>query len=441
MNKSMKVGVFPPPWRWRTRLAVVAGSFALCALSFPLLRSAEAPADPKTAILEQLRLLNQVPEEQLSDKVDPAFSILRALYDEDGPEFVALRKLLWRTDVRAGLNPSARCMLAGLISERWDAFNLVGNLYLSGLRSANAELRKKASQKLIAYIQPAHIPALIDLLKVPGPFEILQEVSGQKLDPTMQAWSRWGKQSGGKPDLVGHLLGIAKTQLLNRTLSAFDQERFWYLPSGIRDAETPYAKRSQSEQALISQWNNWVNTEVKYYVDEISAAKPVLDRVMHQPDPRVTKFLEGLVSNPGFGDLASVRLAWRGSKESLEVIQEAYKERPTVGRALARGTLGDKTALADLLRVIERHQSNPFSLKIMDDDGRNLLQSLRTVGVVSAEQAFELLSHTSFQFEGAMTSREKKKAFKKAMRWLKENSPRLELDPRRGFYAAAHPAS
>ncbi len=164
-------------------------------------------------------------------------------------------------------------------------------------------------------------------------------------------------------------------------------------------------------------------------------AKPVLDRVIHQPDPRVNTFLETLTSDSGYGDYASVILAWRSSRASLPVIQTAYQAKPTVGRALARGSLGDKTALDDLLSIIERHQSQPLSYKIMDDDARNMLNTLRTVGVVPAEQAFKLLCHQNFEFESAMTSKEKKKEFKKAKNWLKDNINRLTFDRRRGYFS------
>src|ERR1019366_10732977 len=70
-------------------------------------------------LIKQLKLLNQVPEEALNEKLDPAFSILRAIYDQDGPDFLILRSLLGKADIRSHLNPSARCVLAVVISQRW----------------------------------------------------------------------------------------------------------------------------------------------------------------------------------------------------------------------------------------------------------------------------------------------------------------------------------
>ena len=158
----------------------------------------------------------------------------------------------------------------------------------------------------------------------------------------------------------------------------------------------------------MSQWNDWVKSDVGRYADDWSVAKPILDRLIHQPDPRVNKFLETLTTDAGYGDYASVLLAWRSSAPSLEAIATAYQAKPTVGRALARGSLGDKTSLTDLLSIMERHQSEPLSYKIMDDDARNMLTTLRTVGVVPAEQAFELLCHHNFDFQSILTSKRRK---------------------------------
>src|SRR5208282_4741022 len=132
-------------------------------------------------------------------------------------------------------------------------------------------------------------------------------------------------------------------------------------------------------QVLISGWNEWANIDVKRYVDDWADAKPILDRIAHQPDPRVNKFLEKLAVDPGYGDYASVVLAWRHSEGSLPVITAAYQQTPTVGRALARASLGEKVALADLLRTIEANP-NPLSFNIMDDTVRTYAQTLHTVG-------------------------------------------------------------
>ena len=151
----------------------------------------------------------------------------------------------------------------------------------------------------------------------------------------------------------------------------------------------------------------------------------------------MSKYLETLAADPGYGDYASVVLAWRSSQRSLSVIVAASKSQPTVGRALARGSLGDRASLEDLLQIIERHKTQPLSYKIMDDEARGYLASLRTVGVVPAEQAFELLCHRNFDFNSAYTSREKNQAFKSAKAWLKQYATRLALDRRRGYFTVS----
>ena len=102
-----------------------------------------AHAATDAQVMKLISRLNQVQEEQLSDKTDPGFSILRSLYDTDGPDFLTLRKLLGKQDVRARLNPSARCVLAGILSQRWDSYALAGNLYLSGLQSKTRTYAKR----------------------------------------------------------------------------------------------------------------------------------------------------------------------------------------------------------------------------------------------------------------------------------------------------------
>ena len=113
-------------------------------------------------------------------------------------------------------------------------------------------------------------------------------------------------------------------------------------------------------------------------------------------------------------------------------VSDRSNRRPVPGP----GALGDKIALVELLKIIDKHQTEPLSYKIMDDDARTMLTTLRTVGVIPAEQAFQLLVHTNFEFESATTAKEKKKAFKKAKAWLKENATRLALDKRRGYFTA-----
>jgi hypothetical protein len=224
-------------------------------------------------------------------------------------------------------------------------------------------------------------------------------------------------------------------KLMNRPIQAFDQARLWYAPEGIADVHKPYEGRPIKEQTVLTHWNDWVHTDVKSFVDGWGLAKPVLERITHQPDPRVGEFLEMLVADPGYGDYASVVLAWRTSTKSVDAIRTAYATQPTVGRALARGALGDKTALADLLRIIEQHKTQPLSFELMDDMTRGYLTTLRTVGVVPAEKAFELLCHRNFEFEGATTAKDKKRAFKEAKSWLAKNEKKLALDRRRGYYA------
>lgn len=393
------------------------------------------------AILKQIQLINQIPEDQLNDKADPGFSILRTLYDLDGPEFLTVRKLLGKASIRGPLNPGAKCLLAGILSQRWDSFSLAGNLYLAGLKSTNPDLRAKARTKLVAFIQPAHIPVLIDVLPTPGPnvlaYEILQEVTGQHFDPTVKAWRTWWTKSKGKPDLVGVLLKDTKIKLLNQPIHGFDQARLWYAPEGINNVHKPYGERPIKEQTILTHWNDWVHTDVKTYVEGWTMTKPVLDRITHQPDPRVGDYLESLVADPGYGDYASVLLAWRTNTKALEAIRAAYPTQPTVGRALARGALGDLSALEDMLTILESHKSQPLSFELMDDMTREYISTLRSLGVIPAEKAFELLSHKNFDFDGAVTTREKKAAFKSAKSWFAKNGKKLTLDRRRGYYLAS----
>jgi len=411
---------------------------ALILLSFNFEPLVAAPADNQAALLKQLQLLNQVPEDQLNEKTDPGFSILRSIYDIDGPDFLTLRRLIGMDTVRARLNPSARCVLAGILSQRWDTFVLSGNLWLAGLKSPNPELRNKARQRLVDFIEPAHIPELIDILRIPGPnapaYEILQEVTGKSFEPNVKVWRRWWVKEHRHVDVVGYLLKNTRAQLAAHEVTPFNEEKFWYLPETINDAHVPYDKRSSKEQSTITVWNEWAGQDVKRFLDQWAISKPVLDRITHQPDPRVNKFLEKLVNDPGYGDYASVVLAWRSSRASLPVIQSAFEQQPTVGRALALGSLGDKNALQDLLKIIGRHRAQPLSFNIMDDNVRFYVQTLHTVVVIPAEQAFELLTHHVFGFDAAVNRSQKKKAVQAAERWLKDHEDQLTFDKRREYF-------
>jgi len=233
------------------------------------------------------------------------------------------------------------------------------------------------------------------------------------------------------------LLNDTRNRLKQYTIHPIDQEKIWYAPAGIDDVTMRLSKRPQEEQTKISDWNGWMETEVKRYTDDWGNVKPILDRVVHQPDPRVNKYFDYLLNDPGYGDYAAVVLAWRSSATSLLLIQASFHAQPTVGRALARGSLGDKTALVDLLRILDKHQDQPMSYKLMEDDSRALLTPLRTIGVVSAEQAFMLLCHQNFDFDSAATPKGKKRAYKDAKTWLTKSATKLTLDRRRGYYTVS----
>ncbi len=394
----------------------------------------------EATVLEGLLQINQLPEDQLNEHNEPTYSLLKTIYDQDAPDFLILRKLVGQASVRSRLNPGTRCVVADIIAQRWDTFTISGNLYLAALKSPNEELRDKARRKLGYFIQPAHIPELIEMLALPGTnvaaYAVLQEVTGVHLDPSVKTWRTWWVRTRGKVDLTGHILKDTRDQLLRHPISAMDEDRFWYAPHDIQDVNRPLAKRSNREQDLIARWNEWAKNESGQYIDGWTAAKPILERITHQPDPRISAFLEKLVRNPGYGDYASVVLAWRGNRASLAALQLSYQELPTVGRMLARGSLGDKTALRDLLAYIEGHPS-PLSLGIMDDDLKTAAQSLHSFGVIPAEQAFELLAHRAFGFNDAATRSAKKKSLEKGRKWLDQNYNLLSLDRRRGYYVVA----
>src|SRR5258708_39281962 len=106
---------------------------------------------------------------------------------------------------------------------------------------------------------------------------------------------------------------------------------------------------------------------------------------------------------------------------------------PTVSRVLARGSLGDRVALVDLLRMIGKNP-RPLSYNIMEDSVRTYAQTLHTLGILPAEQAFELLTHHVFDFDSAATAAEKSKAIKKARAWLTDHAQGLTFYRRRGYY-------
>jgi hypothetical protein len=392
---------------------------------------------PSGSIPALVQALNRLPEDQLSEKSGPAVPVLESLRAEDGPDYAKLKSLLGRADVRKALNPGAKCLLAGLISPRWDAFSLAGNLWLGALQGANPDFRAKARQKLVNYIQPAHIPVLINILKTPGPnvlaYEVLQEVTGENLDPNPKVWMSWWNKTHGQVDVVGHVFNQNRIQLTQMQIKPFDRAMFWYLPEGVSRSDVPYAKRSVAEQNAIGQWKDWANMEVKHYVDQWELAKPLFDRLVHQSDPRITDYLKSLVGDSGVGEYASVILAWRKEESALPLLQSTAALTPTVGHVLARGSLGDKTALQDLLKIIETHKA-PLSFGIMDDALYAYVEKLPGVGVLPAEQAFELLAHQHFGLITSATAGEKRKALKKARRWLSENIEKLTLDPKHGYY-------
>ena len=72
-------------------------------------------------------------------------------------------------------------------------------------------------------------------------YEVLQEVTGKHMDPSVQAWRAWWTGGGSKMDISGHLISDTREQLAVHSVHPFDQERFWYLPVGLKDAQTPYA--------------------------------------------------------------------------------------------------------------------------------------------------------------------------------------------------------
>jgi|GEM_PF-1994631 hypothetical protein len=419
-------------------LSILAG-YGICAVPAQT-HSQAIPAGLTSQELPVYKLvmqLNEVSEVQVNERTEPAYSILRAINDADGPAYTQLRRIIGRSTVRAALNPTAKAVFAGLLSDKSDSFSLAGNLWLAALRSANPDYKLKARQKLVEFIQPAHIPVLISILKIPGPnvqaYEILQEVTGQSFDPREKTWKDWWTRKHGKVDLTGHMLKVVSTQLSQTVIRPADLGSFWYVPEQIKNASLPYAKRSSSEQLVVTHWNEWAGNDVRRFVDDWMRAKPLFDKIVHQPDPRVNNYLQNLISDPSFSDYASVILAWRGSKSSLSAIQHAFPRHPTPSLALARGSLGDRDALRDLIQMT-RNNPNPSSFGIMDQNARSYVSWLRLIGIVPAEQALELLTHHNFGFESAATRREKKKAIKQAEKWLKDNEGELLFNSKGGFF-------
>ena len=87
----------------------------------------------------------------------------------------------------------------------------------------------------------------------------------------------------------------------------------------------------------------------------------------------------------------------------------------------------------NLLKIVEAHKA-PLAYGLMDDELRGYALRLPALGVISAEQAFELLAHERFGLVLATHASEKKKALKKAQQWLAENFANLKLDKRHGYY-------
>jgi hypothetical protein len=272
---------------------------------------------------------------------------------------------------------------------------------------------------------------------VPGPnvlaYEVLQDVTGQNLDPTSKAWQGWWNTHHGDVDVVDHVLSQSRMQLMQVSVRPFEENTLWYLPEGVYRSDLPYTKRLTAEQNAIGRWRDWVNADVKRYVADWDAPKQFFDRIVHQPDPRVGDYLRSLIADPVYGDYVGIMLAWRGQRDVLPSVQDSYHQWPTVGRALARAAMGDKTALQDLLKMVEAHKA-PLSYGLIDDAVHDYVDKLPSIGVVPAEQAFELLAHQRFGLTSAVTASEKKKALKKAQRWLSQNLNALTLDPKHEYY-------
>ncbi len=402
--------------------------------------NARQPIPPQLEKVHQWVIaLNQTPESELLDLSGPAAQAIENLRGEDGPDFSRLRLLLGRADVRKALHPDTKGVLADLLSSRWDAFTLTGNLYLGALQSRNPDIRSRSRRRLAHFIQPAHVPVLISLLKVPGPnvaaYDLLQEISGQKFDPDIHAWSAWWKNDQKKIDVVGHILNATRRELKQIQIQPIDPASFWYAPEGISRTDKAYNRRSSAEQERIGRWSDAARTDIKRYLAQWDLAKPLFEHIVHQPDPRIGGYLRSLARDPGMRDYLSVVLAWRGDQASRALIQKTAAEIPSVSRYLALGTLGDKSSLENLLKMIAAKKA-PLSYGLMDDELRRYAARLPALGIISAEQAFELLAHQHFGLTAAVSAKEKMKAYKDAEMWLTENYQTLTLDKKHGYYVS-----
>jgi hypothetical protein len=414
----------------------------LCALSLTGF-AVEPPvlSTKDSAVLTQIEALNKIPETQLDEKQDPTLSILRTLIDLDGPEFLRVRKLAAMATVRGPLTPGTRALLAELISPRWDVYAIAGNLWLSALRTPNTALREKARRKMVQFIQPPHIPELIRLLADPvagdSAYDILKEVTNQELPQDPKVWSVWWAKNKTTLDIVGVLLKSTRARVMVHAIPSFESDKLWYVPDGLRDKALSYKNRTPQEQDLIRQWNGWANAQVHIYADNWASVKPVIERITHHPDPRVNKFLESLLADPAYGDYAALVLAWRQNVDSLGELRSSYAQYQTVGRALGCGSLGDTDSLVKLLQMIDHSGLRALSYGIMEDDLRARVTTLKSVGILPAEEAFELLCHRNFGFAAAETGKEKRKRMDKATEWLKKNASNLIFDSRRGYFTVA----
>src|SRR5262245_46779116 len=85
--------------------------------------SSRVPLSPAQSELFDLILeLNRLPETQLTDKTGPAAPLLQKIQEKDGPDYLKIRSLLARGDVRKTLTASVKGMVAGLVTPRWDCF-------------------------------------------------------------------------------------------------------------------------------------------------------------------------------------------------------------------------------------------------------------------------------------------------------------------------------